>query len=460
MFLFCGLIFIIQNAQKSKMINPEAPELTVQKVNQLIKIPTNITLPITISIAEIENQINKSVSGLVFEDNSFDDNQKDLLKLKVWKTKDVKIKTVNDELEISIPLKIWAKKGYSVLGFTTYQETEFEMEIKFISKIELNNLWGINSTTRYKEFSWISKPSLKFGMISIPITPFVEKSLTPKLAEFSGKIDTQIEEKIQFKPQVLVAWNQFSKPILVSEEFQTWIKITPISVQTTPLKLSEKEFNTTFGFQVYSETFVGKEPISPDEVKEIPNLSLVKALNSLFLLQTTANISYLKATEMAKEKLQNKEFSFKEGKYKIKLDEIEIYPANEFLVIKSKISGDIKGTTYLKGIPFYDELTQELKLKDVAFDLKTSNLLHKVAAWFLEGKVTSMIQKEYGIPCVDLLNYTKKSITESFNKEHAKGLKLTGKVEELKPSSTFLSAEFMSIIIDTKAKLHLEVKDF
>jgi len=68
-----------------------------------------------------------------------------------------------------------------------------------------------------------------------------------------------------------------------------------------------------------------------------------------------------------------------------------------------------------------------------------------------------MIEKDYGIPLLDIENASRKSMVENFNKEYVKGIKLQGNVLDLKPTQFLLSEKYITIIIDTKAQLQMNV---
>jgi len=71
-----------------------------------------------------------------------------------------------------------------------------------------------------------------------------------------------------------------------------------------------------------------------------------------------------------------------------------------------------------------------------------------------------MIEEEYGIPTQELEETSRKSIEEAFNKEYYKGLKMSGKVFNLKPSKILLSNTGITAVIDTNASLKLLVNGF
>jgi len=71
-----------------------------------------------------------------------------------------------------------------------------------------------------------------------------------------------------------------------------------------------------------------------------------------------------------------------------------------------------------------------------------------------------MIEDEYGIPTSELEASSKKSIEEAFNKEYYKGLKMTGKVFNLKPNQVLINNSGITAVIDTDANLRFTLKGF
>ena len=153
-----------------------------------------------------------------------------------------------------------------------------------------------------------------------------------------------------------------------------------------------------------------------------------------------------------------KEFDLREGKSKIKITSIKVYGEDGRVMIEAKTEGMVNGISYISGIPVYDEQKRKIVLTDTKFKLKTKNVLHKTATLLFQGKIVKMIEEEYGIPTADLEDASRKSIEETFNKEYYKGLKMQGKVFDLKPSQIILNPSGITVIIDTEAQLKLQVQ--
>lgn len=431
---------------------------TENPVFTLPKIKSNITLPVSIPISEVNSIINQSVKGVLYQDDSYTDNNNDQFKVKVEKQGNISVKSLsNNRLMISVPLKIWAEKGYGTLGYYVYQNTNFNLVMNFIINISVTSDWKLDTKTSEAGFVWTQKPVLDYGKIKIPIAPFIESTLKEQQSKFTTIIDQQIKTQFNLQPYLVMAWNQFSKPINISEEYNTWLKITPQNTYLSPLRIFADKIKMTVGIDLFSETYVGQIPSASPDISSVPNFQTADNLPSIFNLQTTANISFEEATRLAKNQFLDQEFSLGNEKNKVKITDILVYPENENIVIEVHTMGMINGTAFIKGKMAYDDTNHKIVLTKTDFNLKTKNIFQKALTILFEGKIRKMIEENYGIPLLDIENTARKSLTENFNKEYYKGIQLQGNVLELKPSQFLLSEKYITIVIDTKAQLQMNV---
>lgn len=416
-------------------------------------------MPVKIPLSEIGNIINASVKDLIFEDSSFTDNNNDQFKVKVWKTRAIRlVGGTQQNLLIEVPLKIWVEKGIGTFGVYTYQQTTFETVMYFNMQLTFNNNWKMTTQTSPMGFKWVKKPVLDFGRIQVPITSLVEESLKKQQADFCKTIDEMMAAQLNFQQYAVMAWNQFAQPFKISEEYNTWLKITPVSVNVTPLVFYGNQIEANIGIDAFSETFTGQRPAATPLIKSIANFNFVQTLPQKFLLQTTANIPFTEATKIAEQLFLWKEFDFREGKSKIKINAVKVFAENERVMIEATTEGAVNGISYISGVPVYDEMLRKIVLKDTKFKLKTKNILQKTATLLFQSKIVRMIEEEYGIPTAELEDSSKKSIEEAFNKEYYKGLKMEGKVFNVKPTQILLNPNGITAVVDTEAQLKLRVQ--
>lgn len=423
------------------------------------KIKSSITMPVTIPLSEISNMINASVKDMIFQDDSYTDNDNDQFKVKVWKTRPIRlVGDANQNILVEVPLKIWAEKGIGTLGVYTYQETTFETVMYFKTALSFKNNWTVSTFTQPMGFKWVKKPVLDFGRIQIPITSLVEKSLKEQQYKFCKTMDQQMASQLNFQQYAVLAWNAFSQPFNISEEYNTWLKITPINVNITPLKFYGNQIDTNIGIDIFSETYTGTKPEASQPAKAVMNFNFIPLLADQFILQTTANIPFSEATAIARKTFMNKEYDIRDSK--VKITDIKVYGEANRIMIEAEMEGYVNGTAFISGIPVYNGTKKKIVLSDTKFRLKTANILQKTATLLFRGKIVKMIEDEYGIPTSDLEISSKKSIEDAFNKEYYKGLKMTGRVSDLKPHQILLNNYGITAVIDTNANLRFTLKGF
>lgn len=422
------------------------------------KIESNILMPIEIPISEITTILNGSIKDLIYEDNSFTDNNNDQLKLKVWKTGNIKLSTdTSGNLITEVPLKIWAEKGIGTMGVYAYQDTTFETVVSLKSSVSLSPNWTFITKTQLLGLKWIKKPIINFGGLEISISKFVELNLKQQQEKLFQKMDQKIASELNFKKYALVGWNAVSAPFNISKEYNTWLKITPTGFSVSPLQFKNNQINTNIGINVYTETYTGITPTNSPLATTIPNLSIINAAEKPFKLQTTANILYSEATRIAKETFLHKEFDLNDSK--VKIEDIKVYSEKERILVEVKTEGYVNGVAIVSGIPTYDEAKKKIILTDTNFKLKTANILHKTASILFKGRIVRMIEEDYGIPTSSLENESKQSIEDAFGKEYYQGVKIIGKVLSLKPSQILIGTSGITAIIDTEANIKLKIKD-
>lgn len=421
------------------------------------KLKSQVNIPISIPMEEIRSLVNNSVTGIIYQDDSYTDNNNDQFKVTVKKKGNIEITPLkNNRLLISIPLDIWTEQGYGGLGYYVYQDVSFGVVMQFITALDFKSNWILETQTKAHGFEWTTKPVLDYGKVKIPVTTTVEKRLIEQQKSFTKIIDAHIKESMDLKPYLLTVWNYFNNPVEISPEYDTWLKLTPESIYMTPLEVYSNVIKADIGLDFYSETFVGRKPGTSALAKNIPNFKTIEKLPKEFEINTTVNIPFIQATEVARKQFKGKTFPLND-KNDVLVTDIRLYPENQLIVIEIDTEGKINGTSIIKGFPYYDPSSNRISLTDIDFKLKTGNIIQKTLTVLFEKKIKNMIQNEYGIPLDEIETVSKASLNESFNQEYHPGILLKGKVLDLKPTQVFLFNDYMMLLVNTKAQMQLKV---
>lgn len=131
---------------KATLLSTSKPEIDIEHKIVYKNKTSFIALPVEISIADIEKQINKNIDGLIYHDSVIDDDD---IAVKIWKSESIKIQEKNNIILSEIPLKIWAKVRYGtkVLGLNDTKDVVMNGVLILESKPHLTN-WKLKQNQK------------------------------------------------------------------------------------------------------------------------------------------------------------------------------------------------------------------------------------------------------------------------------------------------------------------------
>ncbi|AKD55907.1 DUF4403 family protein [Spirosoma radiotolerans] len=415
-------------------------------------------VPVSIALGDVERQINAQVNGLIYEDNSLDDNNRDQFMTKVWKRGTILVNAQDSLFHFTVPLRIWVKAGVSVLGFTQYKETEFEIDLRFKTKFDLDHDWSVNTHTEADGYGWVRRPTVNIVGLNIPITNIVGRMIDKNLGTITKTLDQQVRKNIDLRTPVLKAWNTIREPYLISEKYRTYLQVVPKRILITPLRFEGRVIRSTIGFEGFTLTTTGAKP----EVKpavSLPDLVVVAQVKDDFQIGLLSEATYPEAAKLAADEFVGKSFSFSENRYTITITSMDMYGQNDNLIIKAGLKGTINGDIYLSGRPYYDPQQQTISLKDLRYDLDTRNVLQQSASWLLKGPFARTLEKQLTIPVGSQLADMQKLLQERLkNNQIAKGITINGHIDEIKPDQVYLTPTAMLAVVNARGRIDVKVE--
>jgi len=438
--------------------NAEAPkESYLYKGKQVEKNVSTIGIPFEISMADVERQINASVKDLIFEDNSMEDNNYDNFMCKVYKRDNIVVTTQNETFIFNVPLKVWAKVGYKVMGISIPpQELNFEFNVKFGSKFSIAPNWEAKVQSFPIGYDWIKKPMVRLAGFDISVAGLVEKALNSKQDAILKALDETVRKNVEIKKYIVQAWNIAMQPYLLSEKYRTWLKVTPTELQMTPLTSINNKVKATIGIKAITETVTGEKPTFLPVIT-VPDLKLVSSIPNDFQVGIMAEIPLSEAAKLTGDTLIGQNFSFKDGKYNVQVTDIDIYGDNDKMVIKSGLKGNINGKIYFKGTPAYDPIKKTVYLDNFDYDLKTKNFLVGAASWLFQGIFAKNMKESMTFNIGGQIDEMKKQMQANLNKQVSKGIMLNGNVLDLTPDKVYLTPNSIICVINAKGKLDIKI---
>lgn len=451
------VVTIISSCKSIKPVKPEevyAPEKRVYDKEVSV-----INIPIEIAVADIEKQINAYVKGVIYEDNSYEDNDGDGLKYTVTKYSDIKLSAKGNKIMITVPLKISGK--YKTLGIVN----SFSGAIKtsYTTSITLKHDWKMSTNTDSDGYEWIESPSLDFGVVKLPLTYVADAILDGQQDYIEEQIDGAIREYVDLKDYVREPLNALYEPWLISETYKTWFKMEPKEVMVTQIKTTEKGKNLKIGvgLKTYTETVIGDKPAKATmetNKDDIVPMSVVEKLGDEFSIGLVTLVSYTDAAKLMNEQYILNPYTYVDGKKKITLTHFDMWGSNDKVVVEVGIKGSVNGMIYLQGIPYYDTVSRSIKMTAVDFHLDTKNKLLKSANWLAHGKFCKVMEKNMAFPIGEQLDLAKKETETYFkNYEVSKGIFINGGLTKLETSRIYLIPDALVAVMKIEGTLRVKV---
>ena len=412
-----------------------------------------VDMPMEITLKEIENQLNKSLAGLIYEDNNLEDDKSEM---KIWKTGTIKLIEKDGKIQSILPLKIWSrfKYGTDFMGLNDTREIDLNGTITLISDAKLSN-WKMNTTSKIEDFEWSESPTILVAGKKVPITYIINPTLSIFKSKVAKKIDDAIEKSCDFKPYVLDVLEKMSTPFVTSEQYETWFKLNPIEVYVTDAILKKSKIEMELGLKCSMQTMVGQQPKNSFNREAVTFKSVTKMPN-----KTTASIAaistYESASRIITKNFQGKEFG--SGSRKIVVQKVDLWSKDGKMIIALDMTGSINGTIYLSGIPNYNSVTKEIYFDQMDYVLNTKGILTKTANWLLQGTILKKIQENCRYSIKDNLAEGKKNMLPYLsNYSPMKGVFVNGTMDDFEFEKVELTNNAIIAFITATGKMNVKI---
>ena len=438
---------------------------TSKKIEALKPLPSNdapmvyktktsfVNMPLEITLKEIENQLNKSLSGQIYDDTNLED---DKTEMKITKTAPIRLIEKNGKIQTILPLKIWAKFKYGTdfMSLNDTREINLNGTITMVSDVKLSN-WKMSTNSKIEDFSWSESPSILVAGKNVPITYIINPTLSIFKSKIAKKIDEAIESSCDFKPYVLDVLEKMSTPFLTSEVYQTWFKLIPIEVYVTDAVLEKSKINMDLGLKCNMQTMVGVKPKSTFDRNAIQFKPVTSVPNKV-MANVVAISTYESASQIITSNFQGKEFAA--GSRKIVIQKVEMWQKDGKIIIALDMTGSMNGTIYLSGIPNYNAITKEIYFDQMDYVLNTKGVLTKTANWLLQGVILKKIQENCRYSIKENLDEGKKSLLPYLNNfSPMKGVFVNGTLNDFEFEKVEVTDKAMIAFITTTGKMNVKI---
>ncbi|MEW5674833.1 DUF4403 family protein [Flavobacterium enshiense] len=449
-FILAGFFFSCSSTKKIEALKP----LPSDNTPTVYKTTTSyINMPLEVPLKEIETQLNKTLTGLIYNDSIITDDDTEM---KIWKQAPIKLTEKDGKIHSELPMKIWirVKYGTEYLGLNDMKDITLNGTIKLKSDAKLSN-WKLTTTSVIEDFQWSESPSIEVKGRHIPITYLVNPTLRAFKSKIAKKIDDAINKSTDFKPQVLSVLEKLSTPFLTSEQYETWFKLIPNELYVTDAVLSKSKITMDMGLKCSMQTIVGQQPLNTFK-KENITLKAVSKMPNKIEATVAAVSSYESASRILTKNFQGQTFA--SGSRKITVQKVDLWHKDGKMIIALDMIGSVNGTIYLSGFPNYNTVTKEIYFDQMDYVLNTKGALTKTANWLLSGMILRKIQESCRYSIKGNLEDGKKNMQPYLsNYSPMKGVFVNGSLNDFEFDKVELTDKAIIAFIKTSGQMSIRI---
>lgn len=417
--------------------------------------PSFINLPVALKIKDIENQTNKFLTGLIYEDNNIQDDD---YTIKIWKEAPIVIENEKGKIKTVLPLKVNVKYriGTDKLGIALYKTQEFNFNgaITLLSTINLNN-WKLKTKTEFKSIVWKESPSVKAFGKDIPLTYAINPAIQLFKSKIEKTIDQAIEQSLDFKPNVLEALDKIATPSELSPEYESWLRVVPTELYATEAQLKEQSIVMQMGLKCTIETLIGQQPAKIFDKNKIV-LKPVAKMPDNFTANIVAVSTYQDASKIITKNFEGQEFA--SGSRKVKVMNVSLWHKNGKIVIALDLTGSITGTIYLTGLPKYNETKKEIYFDQLDYAIDTKSSLIRTANWLASGVILKKMEESCRYSLQPNLEEGKKTMLKYLsNFSPMPGVFVNGKMGDINFTDVQLTNKAILAFLTVNGKVAVKV---
>ena len=396
---------------------------------------SNITIPLEVNKVQLKKLVNKRLTGQLYADTSFDDNDRDNLMLFASRMDSIDVGFENNFVTYRVPLKIYLRKriGVQVLGMNIgdIRDADAAVALKFKTKLNINRDWSLSTVTLPDGYDWISTPTVSFAGFNLPLPLISDILLKGSMGDVAKGIDKSVKSTVDLRKIVGDAWTAMQKPVLLSAGDSLWLKLSPAQLSLLPIQGKGGNMLSSLGLKALVELYYGREPactVNP----EPPPLKLTSALPEQFNINLSLDIPLSYINSLAQTTMRGYTMSY--GRYKVIVKDITIYGQGDKLIVELPVEGTVKGTIYLAGMPVFNKDSLTIELSDLDFSVATKNVAVKTASWLFHSGLVQKLRSKLVFPVGEQLRSARSEVAATLHENRSvENFRINGSIEKLEP---------------------------
>jgi hypothetical protein len=394
------IIFIVALVELgcSSTVNIPKPQLNRPKEPAPIELSL-VNIPISMNLKPVINYLERNVPVEIASDTAWTNTGQRKLgmdigsKFHMWRDP-FRITLNGNILTIEAHVKYWVAGALSIpnpftgrliwqqVGSCGLNEAKREAVISLSTKFELQKDGRFKTTTKVNSINF---PNLcGVTILNFDVTPLLSYNLTFNLNNLVSSVDSRIAQISNFRDVCSIGWTKLQEPIEIDSSI--WLMVNPVVPCIAPLSGNGQYVSTSIGVMAKPIIVFGPKPVVQNTPLPELNLNSPQAGSHVVL---EGNLPFDAASKIISQKLVGNKYI--SSKFGVNIEDALIYGSGETTILKLDVTGDINGSIYLTGTPYYEMANDSLYIKNLDYSIETKNILAYSADKFLHSGFRQMI---------------------------------------------------------------------
>jgi hypothetical protein len=419
----------------------------------------------------------------------------------IWRDKPLSLSLSGNTLTASMHAYYWMIGVFEPLGLPIFGECgaqgpgpEFgdeptrEVIVTVDSRIKWHPEWRLATETTVRPFNNVNRCVVT--ILKKDITDHFNRAGEGFLRRAAAKFDSRVGELSDAKARAAEMWSKLQEPLQI--EPNIWLQVQPTAAGAGDIDITSghpQVARTAFSLTAQPKVIVGTQP-SPGTTP-LPRLEGLAPGADGFNINADVEISFAEANQIIQDPRTGViGATFQSGRRELKIESARLYGTGPKIALELAVSGrairskepkvvdvvtavekafkvvrywiekklyKLKGRVYFTGTPQYMTDTREVIFPDLEYDIKTRNVIVKVANWILKTRLTEELRARARLPLGPKLDALKGSASAALNRPLGTHATLSGQVDLLRLDRIFIAPNSINGRVAMKGAAALDV---
>ncbi len=430
---------------------------------------SSVALPIRISYAKLIQQ--SSVESRISRMEDHNDSWREVpsegsgngIKYK-WVRDSIALSGTDSTLTFSTVVSFQAKYAHRIkqpwpftnytwlpLGSCGYDEPMPRVRLLLAISVSFDHNWKIR--TRSQTRAEFLQPCA-ITIAGFDVSERIEEIVQENLERAAAALDDRLAESTQVEERARLLWDRLQKPMPIGEQQRLALLLHPQYLAAASPKFDSA--GLALGLKLAARPEVVADSSDSLVAEPLPLLRM-EPVDSNFSFRLRIQLDDSGASALLRDKLVGKDFKFPSGQRVIVRD-VSVSGNSAKLVLRIRFAGQFDGELFFSGKPEYDSAAQRVRIPDFDYDLKTRDWLATAEDWMLHGAFVATIKPFVEWDLRKALLSARERLNEALNKEVADGVRLNGRVGEMRVDRLHRSQHGLFAIVVFSGSMQIDAR--